>query len=39
MKSYLKVRSDLELENCLLYCRIHLKDPDEDSYQFVVVVV
>ena len=38
MKSYVKVRSDLELENGLLYCRIRLKDCDEDSYQFVVPV-
>ena len=38
MKSCVKVRSDLELENGLLYHRIRLKDRDEDSYQFVVPV-
>ena len=38
MKCYIKVRNELELENGLLYHRIHLKDHDEDSYQFVVLV-
>ena len=38
MKSYVKDRGDWELENGLLYCRIRLKDRDEDSYQFVVPV-
>ena len=36
MKSYVKVRSDLELENGLLYRRLRLKDHDVDTYQFVV---
>ena len=38
MKSYVKVRKDLELENGLLYRRLRLKDHDEDTYQFVVPV-
>ena len=38
MKSYVKVRSDLELENGLLYRRLRLKDHDADTYQFVVPV-
>ena len=38
MKCYVKVRNELEIENGLLYRRICLKDPDEDSYQFVVPV-
>ena len=36
MKSYVKVRGDLEIINGLLYRRVHLKDRDEDTYQFVV---
>ena len=38
MKSYVKVRGDLELENGLLYRRLRLKDHDVDTYQFVVPV-
>ena len=38
MKCYVKVRNKLELENGLLYHRIHLKDHDEDPYQFVVPI-
>ena len=38
MKSYVKVRADLELENGLLYRRLRLKDHDMDTYQFVVPV-
>ena len=38
MKSYVKVRLDLELENGLLYRRLRLKDHDVDTYQFVVPV-
>ena len=38
MKSYVKVRADLELENCLLYRRIRLKDHEIDTYQLVVPV-
>ena len=38
MKSYVKVRADLELENGLLYRRLRLKDHDTDTYQFVVPV-
>ena len=38
MKSYVKVRADLELENGLLYRRIRLKDHEEDTYQLVVPV-
>ena len=38
MKSYVKVRADLELENGLLYRRLRLKDHDMDTYQFVVSV-
>ena len=38
MKSYFKVKADLELENGLLYRRIRLKDHDIDTYQFVVPV-
>ena len=38
MKIYVKVRSDLELENGLLYRRLRLKDHDVDTYQFVVPV-
>ena len=38
MKSYVKVRTDLELENRLLYRRLRLKDHDVDTYQFVVSV-
>ena len=38
MKCYVKVRNELEIENGLLYCRIRLKDCDEDSYQFVFPV-
>ena len=38
MKSYVKVRADLELENGLLYRRLRLKDHDADTYQFVVPV-
>ena len=33
MKSYVKVRADLELENGLLYRRLRLKDHDTDTYQ------
>ena len=36
MKCYVKVRTDLEMENELLYRRIRLKDQEEDTYQFVV---
>ena len=36
MKCYVKVRSELEVENELLYRRIRLKDQEEDTYQFVV---
>ena len=36
MKCYVKVRTDLEIENGLLYRRIRLKDQEEDTYQFVV---
>ena len=36
MKCYVGVRNDLEIENELLYCRIRLKDQEEDTYQFVV---
>ena len=36
VKSYVKVRADLEIENELLYRRIKLKDQEEDTYQFVV---
>ena len=36
IKSYVKVRTDLELENGLLYRRLRLKDHDVDTYQFVV---
>ena len=36
MKCYVKVRTDLEIENGLLYHRIRLKDQEEDTYQFVV---
>ena len=38
MKSYVKVRADLELENGLLYRRIRLKDHEVDTYQLVVPV-
>ena len=38
MKCYVRVRNELELENGLLYHRIHLKDHDKDSYQFVLPV-
>ena len=38
MKSYVKVRADLELEQGLLYRRLRLKDHDTDTYQFVVPV-
>ena len=38
MKSYVKVRVDLESENGLLYRRIRLKDHEEDTYQLVVPV-
>ena len=38
MKSYVKVRADLELENGLLYRRIRLKDHEIDTYQLVVPV-
>ena len=38
MKSYVKVRADLELENGLLYRRLRLKDHDANTYQFVVPV-
>ena len=38
MKSYVKVRADLELEKGLLYRRLRLKDHDTDTYQFVVPV-
>ena len=38
MKSYVKVRADLELENGLLYRRIRLKHHEEDTYQLVVPV-
>ena len=38
MKSYVKVRGDLELENGLLYRRIRLKDYEVDTYQLVVPV-
>ena len=38
MKSYVKVRADLELENGLLYRRIRLKDHEVDTYQLVVSV-
>ena len=36
MKCYVKVRTDLEIENGLLYRRLRLKDQEEDTYQFVV---
>ena len=36
MKSYVKVRADLEMENGLLYRRLRLKDHNVDTYQFVV---
>ena len=36
MKSYVKMRTDLELENGMLYRRLRLKDHDVDTYQFVV---
>ena len=36
VKSYVKVRADLVIENELLYRRIKLKDQEEDTYQFVV---
>ena len=36
MKCYVKVRSELEVEDGLLYRRIRLKDQEEDTYQFVV---
>ena len=38
MKSYVKVRADLELENGLLHRRIRLKDHEVDTYQLVVPV-
>ena len=38
MKSYIKVRADLELKNGLLYRRIRLKDHEVDTYQLVVPV-
>ena len=38
MKSYVKVRADLDLENGLLYRRIRLKDHEMDTYQLVVPV-
>ena len=38
MKSYVKVRADLEMENGLLYRRIRLKDHKTDTYQLVVPV-
>ena len=36
MKCYVKVRSDLEVEDGLLYRRIRLRDQEEDTYQFMV---
>ena len=36
MKCYVKVRSDLEVEDGLLYRRIRLRDQEADTYQFVV---
>ena len=36
MKCYVKVRTELEVEDGLLYRRIRLKDQEEDTYQFVV---
>ena len=36
MKSYIKVRQELMLHQGLLYRRLHLKNRDEDTYQFVV---
>ena len=38
MKSFVKVRADLELENSLLYRRLRLKDHQTDMYQFVVSI-
>ena len=32
----MKVRSELTLHQGLLYCKLRLKDKDEDTYQFVV---
>ena len=36
MKSYVKVRNELMLHQCLLYRKLRLKNRDEDTYQFVV---
>ena len=38
IKSYVKIRADLKLENGLLYRRIRLKDHEMDTYQLVVPV-
>ena len=38
MTSYVKVRTDLELENGLLYRRYRLKHHQMDTYQFVVLI-
>ena len=38
MKSYVKVRNELMLHQGLLYQKLRLKNRDEDTYQFVVLM-